>query len=76
MKRAMLKMIVYRDEHPKSRTHQKVLCDVCEMLDPLCEGVLDVNFTHFYFWGKETTEEQREKLKEIWYGKATENKKR
>jgi hypothetical protein len=28
LKRAMLKMQVYRDEHPKSRTHQKVLLEV------------------------------------------------
>lgn len=35
LKRAILKIQVYRDEHKKSRTHQKVLMEVCQMLDPL-----------------------------------------
>ena len=69
LKRAMLKMQVYRDEHKNSRTHQKVMQDICQMLDPLCEGILDVNFTEYFIFGEETTEEERAKLKEIWYGK-------
>lgn len=68
----MLKMCVLRDEHLKSRTHQKVLLEVCNMLDPLCDGVLDVNFTETLIFGRETTEEERKKLKEIWYGKDSE----
>ncbi len=71
LKRAMLKMQVYRDEHPNSRTHQKVMMDICQMLDPLCEGILDVNFTEFLLFTEETTEEERAKLKEIWYGNKT-----
>ena len=59
LKRAMLKMQVYRDEHPNSRTHQKV--------------ILDINFTENFIFGRETTEEERKKLKEIWYGKERRN---
>lgn len=69
LKRAMLKMQVYRDEHPNSRTHQKVILDICKMLDPLCDDILDINFTENFIFGRETTEEERKKLKEIWYGK-------
>ena len=64
--RAILKMQVYRDEHKKSSIHQKVLMDICQMLDPLCEGILEVNFTEVLLFGEETTEEQRRKLKEVW----------
>ena len=71
LKRAMLKMQVYRDEHKNSRTNQKVMMDICQMLDPLCEGILDVNFTEFLLFAEETTEEERAKLKEIWYGNKT-----
>ena len=73
LKRAMLKMQVYRDEHLKSRTHQKVLLEVGKMLDPLCDDVLDINFTETLIFGRETTEEERKKLKEIWYGKERRN---
>ena len=69
LKRAILKIQVYRDEHKKSRTHQKVLMDICQMLDPLCDGILDVNFTEVFLFGIETTEEERAKLKELWYSK-------
>ena len=69
LKRAILKMQVYRDEHKKSRTHQAVLMDVCQMLDPLCDGILDMNFTEVLLFGRETTEDERTKLKELWYGK-------
>lgn len=69
LKRAILKMQVYRDEHKKSRTHQAVLMDICQMLDPLCDGILDMNFTEVLLFGRETTEDERTKLKELWYGK-------
>ena len=69
LKRAILKMQVYRDEHKKSRTHQAVLMDVCQMLDPLCDGSLDMNFTEVLLFGRETTEDERTILKELWYGK-------
>ena len=69
LKRSMLKMQVYRDEHKKSRTHQAVLMDICQMLDPLCDGFLDVNFTEVFLFGRETTEDERAKLKELWYNK-------
>lgn len=71
LKRAILKMQVYRDEHKKSRTHQKVLMDVCQMLDPLCDGILDMNFTEVLLFGRETTEDERSKLKELWYANKT-----
>ena len=69
LKRAILKMQVYRDEHKKSRTHQAVLMDICQMLDPLCDGIRDMNFTEVLLFGRETTEDERTKLKELWYGK-------
>lgn len=69
LKRAMLKIQVYSDEHKKSRTHQRVLMDVCHMLNPLCEGILDINFTEVLLFGRDTTEDERTKLKELWYGK-------
>ena len=69
LKRAMLKMQVYRDEHKESRIHQKTMMEICQMLDPLCDGILDINFTEFFLFGRETTEEERAKLKELWYGK-------
>ena len=71
LKRAILKMQVYRDEHKKSRTHQKALMDVCQMLDPLCDGILDMNFTEVLLFGRETTEDERSKLKELWYANKT-----
>lgn len=67
LKRAMLKMCVLRDEHLESRTHQKVLLEVCNMLDPLCDGVLDVNFTEYLIFRNRLSEDERKKLKEIWY---------
>ena len=39
------------------------------MLDPLCDGILDMNFTEVLLFGRETTEDERTKLKELWYGK-------
>lgn len=71
LKRAILKMQVYRDEYKKSRTHQKVLMDICQMLDQLCDGILDMNFTEVFLFGRETTEDERSKLKELWYANKT-----
>lgn len=71
LKRAILKMQVYRDEYKKSRTHQKVLMDICQMLAPLCDGILDMNFTEVFLFGRETTEDERSKLKELWYANKT-----
>lgn len=71
LKRAILKMQVYRDEYKKSRTHQKVLMDICQMLDSLCDGILDMNFTEVFLFGRETSEDERSKLKELWYANKT-----
>ena len=37
------------------------------MLDPLCDGVLDVNFTEYLIFRNRLSEDERKKLKEIWY---------
>lgn len=71
LKRSILKMQVYRDEHKERYIHQKVLMDICQMLDPLCDGILDVNFTEVFLFGREITEDERSKLKELWYANKT-----